>query len=190
MNDADTKKAGWKQKIVREMTDYYITFAYLAFFFGVFIWYRRLILGEYQIGYLHYGVSLIQALVLAKVILVGRALHLGLRFQNLPLILPTLYKSIVFTLFVGLFGLAEHTIEGLLHGKGITEGFKVFVSMGEYELLARCLIVFVAFIPFFAFEELDRVLGEGKLGKLLFRGGSAAQLDALTDDLPSNTPPR
>ncbi|SPF39055.1 conserved membrane hypothetical protein [Syntrophobacter sp. SbD1] len=177
MNDTNTKRAGWKSKAIGEMTDYYITFLYLAFFFGSFTWYRGLILGEYQIGYLHYGVGLIQALVLAKVILVGRALHLGRRFQDHPLILPTLYKAVVFTIFVGLFGVVEHTISGLLHGKGITGGFEELMSAGTDELLARCLVTFVAFIPFFAFEELGRVLGEGKLLKLLFRRRSAAESD-------------
>ncbi len=172
------------------MIDYYITFVYLAFFFSVFTWYRRLVLGEYQIGYLHYGVSLIQALVLAKVILVGRALRLGRRFQENPLIVPTLYKAVVFTIFVGLFGVVEHTIGGLLHGKGIAGGFEEFISVGRSELLARCLVIFLAFIPFFAFEELERVLGDGKLGKLLFRKRSAAQLEEPTGELPRNVPPR
>jgi hypothetical protein len=41
---------------------------------------------------------------------------------------------------------------------------------GKYEFLARCLMVFVVFIPFFGFKELGKVIGgEGKLGKLFFR---------------------
>jgi len=40
-------------------------------------------------------------------------------------------------------------------------------------LLARCLITFVAFIPFFAFKELGRVLGEDKIRTLFFRGRAA-----------------
>ena len=34
------------------------------------------------------------------------------------------------------------------------------------ELLARTLVVLVAFVPFFAFGEIARVLGEGKLSEL------------------------
>ncbi|MGA2228766.1 MAG: hypothetical protein ABSH41_30390 [Syntrophobacteraceae bacterium] len=63
MNDANRNRGGWKSKAIGEMTDYYITFLYLAYFFGSFTSYRRLILGEHQIGYLHYGVGLTQALV-------------------------------------------------------------------------------------------------------------------------------
>ncbi len=174
MKDANTKKADWKSKAIHEMAEYYIVFMYLAIFFGIFTWYRRLILAEYQIAYLNYGVSVIKALVLAKVILVGRALHLGRRWlKDPPLIVPTVYKAIVFTIFVGIFGVAESTISGLLHGKGIAGALDEFMSAGKLELLARSMITFVAFIPFFAFEELGLVLGEGKLGKLFFRRRSA-----------------
>jgi hypothetical protein len=184
MNDANTKRAGWKSKAIREMAGYYMISMYLAVFFSLFTWYRRLVLAEYQISYLHYGVSVIQALVLAKVIMVGRALHLGWRLKNHPLIVPTVYKAIVFSIFVGIFGVVESSISGLLHGKGIAGGFEELMSAGRYELLARCMVMFVAFIPFFAFEELERVLGEGKLGKLFFRRRSAAESDPSTDEMP------
>jgi hypothetical protein len=174
MNDAETKKAAWKSKAISEMVEFYIIFVYLAIFFGSFTWYRRLILAEYQISYLHYGAGVIQALILAKVIMIGRALNLARRFEDYPLILPTLYKAVVFTIFVGIFSVVESTVIGLLHGKGIAGGFDEFMRVGLDELLSRCMVTFVAFIPFFAFGELGRVLCEEKPGKLFFfRRGSA-----------------
>ena len=184
MKEANTKSAGWKSKAIHEMVEYYIIFMYLAVFFGLFTWYRRLVLAEYQINYLHYGVSVIQALVLAKVIMVGRALHLGQRLKDYPLILPAIYKAVVFSIFVALFAVVENTIIGLLHEKGIAGGFEELLSAGRYELLARCLIMFVAFIPFFAFDELERVLGEGKLGRLFFRRRSAGESGLSKDEKP------
>jgi hypothetical protein len=92
---------GWKAKLTAELIDYWIVVLYLACFFGVFTWYRRLILAEYQIGYLHYGVSVVEALVLAKVILIGDVLRLGRGLDDKPLIVPTLYKAVVFSLWVG-----------------------------------------------------------------------------------------
>ncbi len=184
MNEANTKRADWKSKAIREMTGYYMTSMYLAVFFGLFTWYRRLVLDEYQISYLHYGGSVIQALVLAKVIMVGRALRPGRRLKDHPLIVPTVYKAVVFSIFVGIFGILEATTIGLLHGKGIAGGFEELMSAGRYELLARCMVMFVAFIPFFAFDELERVLGEGKLGKLFFRRRSADESGLSTDETP------
>jgi|SRR5208337_2540152 len=185
MNDANTKKAAWKSKAISEMTEFYIIAMYLAFFFGLFTWYRRLILAEYKISYLHYGTAVIKALVLAKVIMIGRALRLGRRWlKDPPLIWPIIFQSVVFTIFVGIFGVAESTIIGLLHGQGIAAGFDEFMSAGTLELLARCMVIFVAFIPFFAFYELERVLGEGTLEKLFFRRRSATEGDPSVDKKP------
>src|SRR5215470_7101227 len=109
MNDTDETRAGWKQKIISEVIEYWILVAYLSCFFGLFTWYRRLILAEYQISYMHYGVSVLAALVLAKVILIGDALRFGQRLEDEPLIVLTLYKAALFTLWVGVFNVLEHT---------------------------------------------------------------------------------
>lgn len=54
--------------------------------------------------------------------------------------------------------------------KGLAGGLAELRAEGWYELLARCLITFVVFIPFFAFKELGRTFGqEGKVGRLFFR---------------------
>jgi hypothetical protein len=169
MDEGNDKKGGWKQRVVHEAIEYWVIFAYMAIFFGAFAWYRRLVLAEYQIAYLNYGVALIEALVLAKVILVGDALGLGRGLEDKPLIIPAVYKAFVFTLFVGLFKILERTIVGLLHGKGLAGGWGELRREGKYELLAGCLVTFFAFVPFFSFKELGRVLGESKVRGLLFR---------------------
>ncbi len=43
-----------------------------------------------------------------------------------------------------------------------------FTTAEGYELLARVQLELVALLPLFAFQELDRVLGEGKMASLLF----------------------
>lgn len=168
--DEAKQKSGWKEKAKREFIRYWINVAYLGIFFGLFAWYRRLILAHYEIEYLKYGVAIIEAMVLAKVVMIGDMVGLGRKlFEDRPLIYPVLYKSILFSFFVGLFAIAEGTIDGLLKGKGWTGWLVEVQDEGKYEFLARCLMVFVAFIPYFAFKELANMLGEGKLGKLFLR---------------------
>ena len=162
----------WKQKLIHEMNEYWINFAYLAIFFGLFTTYRRLLLAQYQISYGDYGISLIKALILAKVIMLGDALGIGRRGADRPLIFTTLYKTVIFTLWVLLFSVIESTIRGLLHGKGLAGGLHELLSGRQYEALAQGLVVFSAFLPFFAFRELERVLGEGKIRELFIRGGT------------------
>jgi len=122
------KQAGWKEKIVHEMTEYWINFVYLAVVFFTFTPYRRLILEEYKVSYLHYGVALIEAAVLAKIILLGEAARIGRKHEDKPLIVPTLYKTIVFGLWVIGFKVLEHMIGGLLRGKGLAGGFHDLIS--------------------------------------------------------------
>ena len=188
MNEKNKKKAAVKQKVIRELIDYWVTFLYLVLFFGTFAWYRRFILAEYGIPYLHYGAAVIEALILAKVILIGDALNLAHGLEEKPLFIRTLYKTVVFTLFVGVFGVLEHTIGALLHGKGWAGGFEELKGEGLYELLARCLVTFFAFIPFFAFKELERLLGEGSIRKLFFRKNAATEFEHFEGSKPGHAP--
>lgn len=168
MTSKNKQHAGWKQKIVHEVTQYWIIFIYLAVFFGVFNNYRRLVLEEYEISYLHYGIGLIEAAVLAKVILIGDAMHLGRKHEDRPLIVPTLYKTIFFSLLAAGFKALEELLRGLLHGRGLAGGLQDLLSKGWYGILANALVIFAAFVPFFAFRELLRVMGSEKIRTLFF----------------------
>ena len=169
MDGTNEKKAAWKQKILHEMVEYYVNFVYMALFLVAHIWYRRLILAEYHIIYTNYWWPLIEAAVLAKVIMIGDILRLGRGLEQRSLILPTLYRTVVFSVWVGVFSLLEATVRGLLDGKGVAGGLYELMTKDWHELVAGCVLMFVAFIPFFGVKELGRVLGEGKLRALFFR---------------------
>jgi hypothetical protein len=157
-----------KDKIVLEMIAYWINVAYLTIFFAVFTSYRRIILAGYNINYDNWGISLIKALVLSKVIMVGSMLRFGRSLESKPLIIPTLYKTFAFTLWVIAFTAVESAVRGFLGKKGLEGAFDYLLSEGTNEFFAKCLVVFCAFIPFFAFKELGRVLGKGKIWDLFF----------------------
>lgn len=168
MSGAIGKDAGWKQRLRHEMFEYWVTVLYLALYFGAFAIYRRLTLAQHEIEYLEYGMALMQALVLAKVIFLGHLMGLGRGCKHRPLIIPTLASAALFTVWVACFKVLEHTIGGLLRGEGATAGFHHFFGKGYHELLASSFVVFFTFLPFFAFHELNRVLGKGKIWKLFF----------------------
>ena len=124
---------------------------------------------EMGVSYFHYGFALIKALVLAKVILLGQYVRFAKVFDDRPLIISTLYKVILFSLFALAFEVLEHVIGGFLHGKDLRGVFQEMMSEGWAELLARTLVMLVAFVPLFAFTETARVLGEGKLRELFLQ---------------------
>src|SRR5215813_2842756 len=187
------RKADWKRKLFLEMAAYWINVVYLTILFAVFTSYRRLILTQYDIAYSNWGISFLKALVLAKVVMVGGLFHFGRSLEKKPLILATLFKSFLFTMWVALFAAVESALRGLLHGKGVAGAMDHLLSEGAHEFYAKCLVVFVAFIPFFAFKELGRVLGKGIIWDLFFRKGPGAAaypgaLDRLEHGQP-NLPP-
>ena len=165
----DAEQQSWKEKVFHEMVEYGINVIYLALVFSAFVWYRRLVLAAHDITYTNYGVALIEAVILGKVIMIGAVFHPGRSLEQRPLIYPTLYKAVIFTFLVGVFTLIEHAIKALWAGNGLTAGLVGFFDKGPHELLAGLLVIFVALIPFFAIKELGRVLGEDKIMGLFFR---------------------
>jgi hypothetical protein len=176
MSNPGRKKGDVKKKLLDEFAGYWINVFYLALMFAAFTQYRRLILAAHDITYTNYWVAVIEALVLAKVVMIGDALRLGRRLEHKPLIYSTILKTVVFSLFVGAFTVIEHVVKGLWKGNGLKEALLDFFGKGTHELLAGCLVILVAFIPFFAFRELGRVLGKGKIFNLFFRGRNGENL--------------
>jgi hypothetical protein len=172
MSGSDKKKGDLKKKIVHEVVEFWIIAGYLTLMFAAFTQYRRLILAAHDISYTNYGIAVIEALILGKVIMIGDALHLGRGLERKPLIYPTLYKTVVFTLFLAAFTLGEHMVKGLWHGKGLTGGLIDFFVNGPHEFIGNCLVVFVALIPFFGLREMGRVFGRDKMVDLFFRRGA------------------
>lgn len=157
-----------KARAIEEFKAYWIIVLYLWLFLGSFTIYRRLILAETGTTYLHYGIALVEALVIAKVILIGRMFGFSRRFEDKPLIVPVLYKSILFGVLVILFGVVEHLIEGWTDKQGLVGGLNALAKLGVYELGARMLMLIVAFVPFFAFGEIVRVLGAREISAMYF----------------------
>ncbi len=152
-----------------EMREYALNASYFAIFLLSLTTYRKLVMAEYGIDYEAFGWAILQAMILGKVVLIGQFLRLGTRFENRPLILAALWKSFVFALLtVGLVVL-EHVVKALWHHRAVGAEFDFSGGRAD-EALARMQLMLVAFVPFFAFREVGRVLGPGKLGDLLFHG--------------------
>ncbi len=145
MNSMHKQRMGWRQKIFHEIKEYWLITLYMAILFSVFTIYRRLILKHYIISYEEYGFGVIKAMILAKVVLVAEKLRLGRGFEDKPLIIPTFYKSLLFTICVALFGIVESMISSFVHGKGLTGAIDELMSQYTYEWLGNALVVFFTF---------------------------------------------
>ena len=101
-------------------------------------------------------------MIIAKVILIGKALGLGEKGARRALAFKVLRSSLIYGALVAVFAILEHVIEGMVHGKTLA-GLEAFRDTGVYEILGRGLVIFVAFIPFFAFWEVGHLAGDQKL---------------------------
>src|SRR5271167_3495069 len=175
MSTEKAPKSAMKQKVAHEFEELTMISLYLAFFFCSIATYSMLLLNKFQISYFTYGAALINALVIAKVILIGEYAHLGKKQEAKPLIYSSIYKAFLFGLLVFAFHIVEEAIKHLVHGKRVVAAFH---EVRIDDLLSRSVIVFCTFIPLFAFREMQRILGEERFRALLFQGREAPKSDS------------
>lgn len=159
----------WKDKFKDELRRFLSYSAFFTLFFWAFAIYRNLILEEYAISYLHYSYAFVESMILAKIIILGQVFGLGERFANKPLIIPTLYKTCVFSLFVLAFSILEHFVVGFFLGKRMSDITHELLSKGLDRILASLLVMFFVFVLFFAFLEIGRVMGDNRLFNLFVK---------------------
>jgi hypothetical protein len=173
----NSKTTSLKQKAAHESKEIAIVFLYLAILFCAMATYSMLLLEEFHISYFTYGAALLNAFVITKIILIGEAAHLGKNQEVKPLLYSSVYKAFLFGLLVFAIHILEELIKRLVHGKDIVGALH---EVRLDDLLARSLVIFCAFIPFFAFRELGRVLGQDKLRALFLQERAASNPDHLS----------
>jgi hypothetical protein len=172
MSAEKSQHSSLKQKTVYELKEITYVFLFLAFFFCALSTYRMLLLKNFEISFI-YGTALLNAFLVTKVILIGEAAHLGRKHESWPLIYSCVYKSFLYGLLIFAFHIVEEIVKRLIHGQDIVGAFQ---DIRLDDLLARSIVIFCTFIPFFAFRELGRVLGPEKLRALFFESRAPAKL--------------
>ena len=155
-----------RQRARRELKELLIITFYLWVVFSLFVVYKSVILAEEHIPFAYHGFAIINALALAKIMLIARHLHLGDQFNEAPLLYPTFLKSALFAVVLACFKILEDAGLGFYHGKSFHQSVADLGGGSLKALVTLTALLFVVLIPFFAFSELQRVLGEGRLGQL------------------------
>ena len=82
--------------------------------------------------------------------------------------LSVFYQAFIFVIWVALFEVLEKIVLALFRGQGFAAGLDAVASTGREEMFAECLITFLAFVPYFAFKELQKEIGSERMRILLF----------------------
>jgi hypothetical protein len=110
-----------KQIAYQQLKEFLAITLYLWIVFGLLVMFKSVILAEQHIPLVYHGFAIINALALAKVMLTAKDLHLGERFDEAPLIYPTLLKSALFTAVLACFKILEEAAVALYHGKSFQQ---------------------------------------------------------------------
>jgi len=165
MQAEESNKQVLKRRVAHELEQFAILTAYLAFFFCALSTYSMLLLNKLHISYFAYGTALINALLTAKVILIGEAVNAGRKFEDKALLYSAAWKAFVFGWLVFALHLCEEMIKYLIHGKSVAGALH---DIRLDDLLMRTIVIILTFIPLFVFREMRRVMGEEHLRNLLF----------------------
>ena len=165
-----TIKKMLKQKLLHEFSEYMINVVYLMLFFCAFAVARRLTLAHYNIYVEDYFIGCIKALVIAKVIMLGAFLRISRKFENKPILIPVLYKTVLFVICVILIDMIEVLIKETIKLQSISGAFQYLIDKHFSKLLlGGIIIVAISFIPFFTLKEISRVIGPQKFRNLLLK---------------------
>lgn len=163
----DQQLALIKEKGAREAKRFFWIFLYLWILLGLFAVHKAIILNDTSLLY-HQGFAIINALVLAKIMLVAELFHIGDGLREKPLVYPIFFKSAIFAMILVLFHLIEESIGAMWHGKSVVDSISTIGGGGLKGILVLGLIVFVVLMPFFALREIGLDIGNNKLYELFF----------------------
>lgn len=158
-----------------EMTALFWAFLYLFILFGMLRLYGNILLAKYGVEGIRLGLAALNALVFAKVILIGNWMKIGNFSDDRPLLVSVLAKSIAFSGFFIAFHFVEEAIVGLFHH----EALRAIISADSPKFQAAIVasIIFgVAMIPYFAVREITRSIGWDRLKTLLLEKDGVAKV--------------
>jgi hypothetical protein len=156
-----------KEIAVHELKRFLIMFLYLWVLIGLFVVNEGVTLREHGIPFKTHGFALINALILAKVMLVAEDLNLGARLQSRPLIYPIVTEALLLTVLFICFHVIEKMILGLIAGEDLAQSVPAIGGGGLTGVICVGLILFVSLIPFFAFRRVSREIGSERMREMM-----------------------
>jgi hypothetical protein len=165
-----------RERAVFEFKRFVAVFLYLWVVFALLSIHETIIRAQHHLDYRAHTFAVINAFIFAKVLLVGDYLRLGDRFKHKPLVYPVLYQCFVFSALLTGFHIVERTFAGVVGGKTFSESFSEIGGRGLIGIVSISALAFVMLVPFFAFRELGRMIGEEELRALFLGRGAKTEV--------------
>ncbi|MCP8939403.1 hypothetical protein NK718_12835 [Alsobacter sp. SYSU M60028] len=167
--EAHSPARNLKERARHEAIRFTILFLYLWAMFLLFELHQYVVLSTYDIPFESWGLGLVNALVLAKVMVVAENIRFDSPVRSHPLVVQIVLKSIAFAILFIVVDTLEKVLVGTIHGKTLASSIPQFGNGGILARVIVGIILAVSLIPFFAFEEVGATLGRGQLSAILLR---------------------
>ncbi len=171
---AGAKTESLKERAIDEFKQYVIITLYLWLLFVLLATYKRMLLNENGISVWNQSFAIVNALIFGKVILIFQALKLGRRLKALAIAWIALGRSLMFTVVLILFHIAEEAIRAWFKNLPLATSIEDFGGGTLLGFATYAAIFVVALIPFFAISEVAEVVGVDALWNLMFTKGRKA----------------
>jgi hypothetical protein len=158
-----------RERVIKEVKLFAVMIVYLWVLFELFTLYEFIILRKRGIYFSpQEGFALINALVFGKVMLVALDLGLGHRIRRHPLIFPILFETfLLIVICIGAY-IVEHLVVGLFKRETLASSIPAIGGGGLLGYVCVAVIFFIEMLPYFAFRNVSRELGPGRLNAMLF----------------------
>jgi hypothetical protein len=167
MSEQSAAKAPLHERVLDEFKEVLILAGYLYICLGAVTLQKAAVLHDAGISFDMWGIALVKALLLAKFMLLGRALRIGqTRFKHEALIWPTLYQSVLTLILLLVLDTIEEVLVGVIHKRALADSLAHVAGPTPLQIAASCLIMFLILVPYFAFQNLGEVLGNRTLVRL------------------------
>jgi hypothetical protein len=154
------------KRAAAELKEFLIVAAYLYVCFTALAYFKAAILQAHDVDFAPFGIAAIKALICAKFMSIGHAVHLGERHKKEALIWPTLRRSFAFLVLLLVLNVLEEVIIGSIHHRAVMDSIAAVGGGTIHQLIAGSIVVLLILIPFFAFRSLGDVVGERILLRL------------------------
>ena len=168
MDKGDAKKLTVKERMAAELREFAVIAVYLWICFTALAYLKFAILEAHGIAFAPFGFAAAKALICAKFVSLGHALHLGRALKRQPWAGPVLHKSFSFLALLLVLNVFEEIIFGWWHDRTLLDSLREIGGGTRDQIIATAIVMLLILIPFFILRVLGEVVGERTLARLFF----------------------
>lgn len=155
------------QRAFETFRHFLVLFLYLWALFALFVLNEEALARSHGSPVVLQGFALLNALVLAKVMLVAEHFDLSRGLRRRPRIYAVLFDAALCTALFMVFHVVERVVAGKLHGESLSASMPSFGGGGLAGVLIVSAIFFVSLLPFFTFKHVSRAVGPDRMKAIL-----------------------